>query len=223
MIVEYKLEARDSNVVTAPGFMSDSGHYMEKDRLIGYYGNYAVVLPKGINVLSRQDLIERLLRIRAAGGMLNFNADPSIAETVMTDAEITAEVDKRILDWRTRFEDGMGVEEVKERRLKESKRIFSTQIKSSVTSVTLADKSKIVVNASREAKDNIYSLWTIMGTTGTITLADGSIKRNVSKQDIEAIWKGIVKHGEMLFHGKWLQEKAITGSKTLQELLKIAV
>lgn len=82
-----------------------------------------------------------------------------------------------------------------------------------------------VVDGGRNNKDDFYSKWLTMGIDETTTVkdADNQFHQNITKSQMEVIWKSIVANGEILLQDKWTKESQIDACTTIEQLEAIVI
>lgn len=81
------------------------------------------------------------------------------------------------------------------------------------------------VDGGRDNKDDFKSKWELMSDSDTTTVkdADNNFHPNITKNQMETIWKSIVFNGETILREKWNLENAIKSAATIEELEAIGI
>jgi hypothetical protein len=83
----------------------------------------------------------------------------------------------------------------------------------------------IYVDGGRINKDDFKSEWEVMAETDVTVVkdADNQFHQDVTRSEMEAIWKAIVANGRQLYQWKWGKEAEITSGTAINELQAINV
>ncbi|WP_321276913.1 hypothetical protein [Thiomicrorhabdus indica] len=78
----------------------------------------------------------------------------------------------------------------------------------------------LAVDGGRTNKDDFKTEWEMMPEEGVTTVrdADNAFHYDVTKTEMETIWKAIAENGRLLYQWKWSKEAEITQATTIQEL-----
>lgn len=81
------------------------------------------------------------------------------------------------------------------------------------------------VDGGRENKDDFYSKWLTMDVDDTTTVkdADNQFQPNITKSQMETIWKSIVANGEAVLGAKWAKEAEIDACTTIEQLKAVEI
>ena len=108
----------------------------------------------------------------------------------------------------------------REVRLKKIKEAFKRASFKPRVKVELSDDLTIVVDGGRTNKDDFKEEWENMADDGTTTVRDANneFHSDITKDQMDKIYKAIVANGKALYAKKWNLEEQIKNAKTIAEV-----
>ena len=108
----------------------------------------------------------------------------------------------------------------KEVKLKEIKEAFKKASVKPKVEVKLSDDLTVIVDGGRTNKDDFKEEWENMADDGTTTVKDANneFHTDITKDQMQKIYKAIVANGKVLFQNKWTLEAQVENAETIEEL-----
>ena len=110
--------------------------------------------------------------------------------------------------------------EHKEVKLKEIKEAFKRASVKPKVEVRLSDDLTVIVDGGRTNKDDFKEEWESMADDETTTVKDANneFHTDITKDQMQKIYKAIVTNGKVLFQNKWTLEALVSAAETVEEV-----